>query len=169
MISQSAEYALRAVACIAAEDGRPLTSRQIAAAAKVPLGYLSKILGRLVRGGIITSQRGLNGGFVLARNPEALTLLHLVQLVDGSRRVAACPLGIPAYAGRLCPLHRQVDRAAELAEQTLAGVTVANVLAQSRIEYGEPCSQVDAAQIAFCNSNSQPKTTFSSGNESQGN
>jgi Rrf2 family protein len=152
MISQSAEYALRAVACVAAEGGRPLTSRQIAAAAKVPLGYLSKILGRLVRGGIVASQRGLNGGFILARKPDELTLLDLVRLVDGSRRVAACPLGIPAHAGRLCPLHRQVDRAAELAEQTLAGVTVADVLAQSRIEYGEPCSQADAGQIAFGNS-----------------
>lgn len=145
MISQSAEYSLRAVACLAARPGVPLTTRQIAEATHVPAGYLAKMLQALVRAGVITSQRGLNGGFVLARRPEELTLLDLVCLTDGSSRIRRCPLNIPAHADRLCPLHRRLDRAAELAEQALAGVTVAQVLAESRREYGEQ----DLGALAF--------------------
>lgn len=140
MISQSAEYSLRAVACIAASSGgAPMTARQIAAAVRVPAGYLSKILQQLARAGIVASQRGLNGGFVLTRPAEELTLLELVRLIDGSRRIACCPLGLPEHAGQLCPLHRRIDRAAERAESELAGVTVADVLEQSRLADGGAC------------------------------
>ena len=137
MISQSAEYALRAVACLAAHPAEPLTTRQIAAAAKIPAGYLAKILQGLARIGIVTSQRGLNGGFVLARPPEELTLLDVVRVADGSRRILTCPMNIPEHAERLCPLHRRLDAAAAEAEDVLSGVTVAEILAESRREYGD--------------------------------
>lgn len=141
MISQSAEYSLRAVACVAASPGgRPMTARQIARAVRVPAGYLSKILQLLARAGIVASQRGLNGGFVLARPPQELTLLQLVHLIDGSRRITACPLGLPEHAGKLCPLHCRIDCAAERAEAELAGVTVADVLEQSRDADGRSCA-----------------------------
>ena len=51
MFSQTAEYALRAVACLARESGGAMTTRQIADAVRVPAGYLSKILQALARGG----------------------------------------------------------------------------------------------------------------------
>ncbi len=51
MISQTAEYALRAATCLAAAGGKPLTNRQIAKLAKIPAGYLSKVLQALRRAG----------------------------------------------------------------------------------------------------------------------
>jgi Rrf2 family transcriptional regulator, nitric oxide-sensitive transcriptional repressor len=134
MISQSAEYALRAVACLADRGGVPLTTREIALAAKVPAGYLAKVLQALVRAGIVTSQRGLNGGFVLAQRPEDLTLLDVVRVSDGSRRISTCPLGIASHGPRLCPLHRRLDGAAALAEAALGEVSVAEIMAETRRE-----------------------------------
>ena len=117
MISQSAEYTLRAVACVAAAPGgRPMTARQIARAVRVPAGYLSKILQLLARAGVVTSQRGLNGGFVLARPPQELTLLELVRWIDGSRRITVCPLGLPEHTGQLFEQHRPPRRGLPLGD-----------------------------------------------------
>src|SRR5215208_4108619 len=104
MISQSAEYSLRAVLCLAGEPARrPLTTQQIAERVKIPAGYLAKVLQVLGRGGIVTSQRGLNGGFALAVAPDALTLLTIVAAVEPSRRITECPIGHPDHAPNLCP------------------------------------------------------------------
>ena len=133
MISQSAEYSLRAVLCLAAQPaGAALTTQQIAERARIPAGYLAKVLQTLGRGGIVTSQRGLNGGFSLAVAPDALTLFAVVSAVEPSRRITECPIGNPDHAPNLCPLHRRLDAAAAGVERMLRETTVADVLAESR-------------------------------------
>jgi Rrf2 family transcriptional regulator, nitric oxide-sensitive transcriptional repressor len=124
MISRSAEYSLRAVVCLAANGNAPLTTQQIATATHIPAGYLAKLLQGLVKAGIITSQRGVNGGFVLAQGAGQLTLLDVVQVSDGSHRVDRCPLGLASHAHTLCPLHQRIDNAAASAERELRSVTV---------------------------------------------
>jgi Rrf2 family protein len=131
MISQTAEYALRAVVCLAAQPGGgPMTTRQVADLTRVPGGYLAKILAALSRAGVVAAQRGLNGGYTLRKDPAQLTLLEIVQVADPSHRIATCPLGIPSHcAGNLCALHGRIDAAAAAAEHALAASTVADVLA----------------------------------------
>jgi Rrf2 family protein len=132
MISQSAEYSLRAVLCLANDPrGAALTTQQIAERAKIPAGYLAKLLQVLARAGIVVSQRGLNGGFSLAIAPEHLTLLDIVRAVECSRRIASCPAGNPDHAVHLCPLHRRLDAAAATVEELLRGTTIAQVIAES--------------------------------------
>ncbi|MGA2501176.1 MAG: Rrf2 family transcriptional regulator [Tepidisphaeraceae bacterium] len=131
MISMSAEYALRAVLCLAGNPAVPMTIQQIAAAGKIPPAYLAKILKSLVRHSILGSQRGLNGGFVLARPADQLTLLDIVNLTDTSHRIHTCPLGLKSHGTNLCCLHRQLDSAVSAAERQLAGATIAQLLAKS--------------------------------------
>ena len=132
MISQSAEYSLRAVLCLAAASaGGSLTTQQIAERARIPAGYLAKVLQILARAGIVSSQRGLNGGFALAVAPEALTLLTIVAAVEPSRRITECPIGHPDHALSLCPLHRRLDSAAASVERILRETTIADILAES--------------------------------------
>jgi len=128
MISQTAEYCLRAVICLAGTHGQPRTTHQIAATTKIPLGYLSKVLGALGRAKLVTAQRGFNGGFLLQRAPASLTLLDVVRVADPSRRVRTCPLGI--HGPNLCALHRQLDDHAARTESSLEGYTVAQLLAE---------------------------------------
>ena len=131
MISQSAEYSLRAIVCLASRPQRAMTTQQIASVTRIPPGYLSKVLQTLARAGMLESQRGIHGGFVLSRKPEGITLLELVKIVDPSHRISACPLGVLEHQNNLCPLHREIDRAVSLAENALADTTVASLLDDS--------------------------------------
>jgi Rrf2 family protein len=131
MISRTAEYALRAVVCLANNDGRPLTASQIAEASQVPADYLAKVMRALGRAKLVRSRRGLNGGFTLARQAAATTILDVINAVDPIERIERCPLGIAGHA-RLCPLHRRIDDAIALVEHAFAQSTVAELVGEPR-------------------------------------
>ena len=82
VISSTAEYALQAIVCLAADPGKQLTAQQIAKATGVPNGYLSLIMGCLNRARLLHARRGMGGGFQLARPPAALTMWDVVQVFD---------------------------------------------------------------------------------------
>lgn len=128
MISQTTEYALRAVVWLAANPEKPLTAQQIAEATRVPAGYLAKVLQGLSRAGLLHSQRGLGGGFSLARPPEALSMWEVVQAVDPIRRIDTCPLGFEAHGDSLCPLHKQLDEAIATIEERFSTCTISKLI-----------------------------------------
>ena len=130
MFSQTAEYALRVVAYLAATGGKAATTKEIAAGTRVPEGYLAKVLQSLSRAGVVRSQRGPGGGSVLARPPEDLTIYDVVQAVDPIRRITSCPLGLKAHGSVLCPVHRRLDDALALVEQAFRASTIAGLLTE---------------------------------------
>jgi Rrf2 family nitric oxide-sensitive transcriptional repressor len=129
MLSQSVEYALRAVVHLASVAPEARTTDQIATVTHVPRAYLSKVLQALARGGVVQSQRGLGGGMSLVKKPEELTILEVVNAVEPIQRIHTCPLGLAAHGTHLCPLHRRVDNALALMEQAFEQTTLAEVLA----------------------------------------
>jgi len=140
MISQTLEYALRAVVHLAAESPRSRTTQQLATVTQVPAAYLSKVLQNLTRAGIVKSQRGIGGGVSLAIAPENLTILDVVNAVDPIQRIRTCPLVLETHSGTLCPLHRRLDNAMAEVENAFRTTTLAEVLGES----GEPMPLCDA-------------------------
>lgn len=130
MISRTAEYALRAIVCLADKRDEPLTTHQIADLTRVPAGYLSKVLQALGRADLVISQRGLHGGFVLGRTPELISVLDVINAVDPIERIHTCPLKLKSHGHQLCPLHRRLDDATAMVEQAFASTSVAELLAQ---------------------------------------
>lgn len=128
MISQTAEYALRAVVCLASQHGKPMVTPRIAGITRVPGGYLSKVLQMLARGGIVRSQRGLHGGFVLTRSPEDLSVLDVVNAVDPLKRIETCPLDLEEHGDQLCPLHRRLDEVVLQVEKAFADHSIEDLL-----------------------------------------
>ena len=130
MFSQTVEYALRAVVYLASEAPEARTTGQIHRATKVKQAYLSKILQDLRKKGIVTTRRGIGGGVALARSPEELTILDVVNAVEPIRRITTCPLGLSSHGARLCPLHRRMDAALASIETAFRNTTLAEVLAE---------------------------------------
>jgi Rrf2 family nitric oxide-sensitive transcriptional repressor len=128
MISQTAEYALRAVVVLGGASGRPLTTRQIAARAKIPASYLSKVLQSLGRAELLDAQRGLGGGYVLARSLREPTILDVINAVDPLIRIDRCPLNLPEHRREICPLHRRLDEGIALLESLYGGTTIAELV-----------------------------------------
>ena len=128
MISQTAEYALRAVVVLGARPDRPTTTQEIARASRVPGGYLSKVLQSLGRAGLVEARRGLRGGYVLSRQLDRITVYDVVNAVDPLKRILHCPLGLSAHAERLCSLHRRLDDAVAMLETQFRSTTIADLL-----------------------------------------
>ena len=128
MLSQTTEYALRAILCLAQNNGAPQTANQIAESMKVPQDYLAKVMQGLGRAGLVLAQRGRGGGFVLASPAECISVLDVVNAVDPIRRIRACPLGLPQHRDALCPLHRKLDEALATVERAFADTCIADVL-----------------------------------------
>ncbi len=106
MLSQTAEYALRAVLALAIEPGGQLGAAQLAERLGVPRNYLSKTLHQLARVGVLDSSRGKAGGFRLARGAERITLLEVVQPFDDISGKRVCLLGRPVCSDHAaCAAH----------------------------------------------------------------
>ena len=83
-ISAKADYAVRAVAELAAADGdKPVKAERVATAQGIPLNFLENILGELRHAGVVRSHRGAEGGFRLARPPEEVTVADVIRAVEG--------------------------------------------------------------------------------------
>jgi Rrf2 family nitric oxide-sensitive transcriptional repressor len=115
---------------LAYESPEARTTAQIAQATKIPKDYLAKILQGLARKDILRTQRGVGGGISLARPPEELTILDVVNAVEPIGRIKSCPLGLAAHGVRLCPLHKRMDAAMATVEKAFRDTTLAEVLAE---------------------------------------
>jgi Rrf2 family protein len=84
-LSCKTEYALLALMELARHysRGEPLQIRQIAAQQGIPDRYLEQLLAALRRGGLVLSQRGAKGGYILAREPWKITLLDAIACLEG--------------------------------------------------------------------------------------
>ena len=94
MFTQTVEYALRAMVCLASRPEEPQSNSQIAATTKVPSAYLSKVLQKLAKARLVHGQRGVQGGFVLSQPAAEITILQIVSAVDPIQRIRTCPLGL---------------------------------------------------------------------------
>ncbi|MBE0534308.1 MAG: Rrf2 family transcriptional regulator [Phycisphaerae bacterium] len=83
-ISRSAGYAMMAAGHVALYDkDGPVLASAISKEYDIPLEYLLKILQQLVRANVMRSKRGPRGGFTLARRPEEITILEIIEAVNG--------------------------------------------------------------------------------------
>jgi Rrf2 family protein len=82
MFSATQEYALRAMTQLAREAPSSATTAAIAKAINAPSAYLTKVIQLLGRAGLVTSQRGVNGGISLAKPAKRITLLDVIEATD---------------------------------------------------------------------------------------
>ncbi|CAN5510556.1 RrF2 family transcriptional regulator [soil metagenome] len=131
MISQTAEYALRAMVFLAMQKAAA-TGQAIAETTKVPPGYLSKIMQQLVKRKLVNSQRGIGGGFVLAHQPSEISILDVVNAVDPINKIVTCPLDIQSHGLNLCPLHKRLSSAVAQVEQAFEQSKLSELVEESQ-------------------------------------
>lgn len=106
-ITRQADYAVRAVLYLAkiGEDRRAATNR-IAQEQQIPPSFLAKIVSQLSVAGLLQTSRGARGGVSLARAPQDISVLEVVEAIDGPILLNECVANQGACAfGDTCPLH----------------------------------------------------------------
>ncbi|MFD9721872.1 RrF2 family transcriptional regulator [Streptomyces sp. NPDC059076] len=129
-ISAKVEYAIRAMAELAKENGGRVKAEEISLGQDIPLRFLLTILGELKQHRLVVSVRGREGGYSLASPPEEITLADIIRAVDGALvNVRDIPLSDTSYTGPAAAL-TDVWRAARASlRRVLARVTLADLVA----------------------------------------
>ena len=124
-LSPAAELAIRGIMVLAEEFGKgPVTLDTICEKRKLPKQYLVKIFGLLNRVNLITTIRGKKGGYQLSRAPEKISLLEVIEAVEGKIAMNYCqqdPSKCERYA---CPVRPVWDEIQEFNEKKLASTSL---------------------------------------------
>lgn len=106
-LTKRADYAIRTVIALArAADGERLSVRRVAADQMVPERFLSQVMRDLVRAGLVDGTVGRSGGYRLAKPSKAISLLDVVEAVEGDSRRRVCILrGGPCVRDGVCDVH----------------------------------------------------------------
>lgn len=132
MFSQTVEYALRAMVCLAMAPSEMVPTTTLATQTRVPGNYLPKILQQLSAGGLVQGRRGVGGGYRLTRAAAEINLLDIINAVGTLKRIHTCPLGLEGHGSNLCPLHRALDSGAAAIIKIYDGVTLQNLVDDPR-------------------------------------
>jgi Rrf2 family protein len=130
-LSTASNYTIRALVALASRQGNPsVASHDLAEAEGLPDRFLLKLLGPLVRTGILHSLKGPNGGYRLARPASAISLLDIIEAVDGPLRGEAP--GFEGGDGLSGKLKAVCQQATDQARKLLSKVSVADLAGGTR-------------------------------------
>ena len=133
MYSRSVEYAFRALTYLAREPkGNQKLARQIARSERVPAFFLAKTLQQLARNGMLRSVKGPTGGFALDRPPSKITMMEVIEVLDGTDTYDRCIVGLRECNDQaLCPVHDSFKSLRERLKRYLSRTTVAQLVTES--------------------------------------
>ena len=128
-ITKQADYALRAIVYLARleKDDKASTSK-IANAQNIPPSFLAKIISQLSIAGLIHTSRGARGGVALARNPAEISVLDVIQAIDGPVILNECtenPDSCPFH--KSCPMFKIWCETREMLVKKLSGATFSSI------------------------------------------
>ena len=136
-LSTQADYAVRAVYELALhEPGAVLHTGDIAAAQRIPCGRLAKVVQDLARAGLVRTQRGQQGGVVLARPAERITVREVYEAAEGPILLCRCRQRVEPCGDDVCDTHDFWSGVEKRLTEELQTVTFAALTGSRRREPG---------------------------------
>jgi Rrf2 family protein len=90
LVTRETDYAVRCVLYLAQADDQIANVTEVSRKMHIPKTFLAKIFQRLAKAGLVVSIRGMNGGFRLAKKPSAMTLLDIMEAIQGPSCINVC-------------------------------------------------------------------------------
>ncbi len=137
-ITASVEYGIHSLLWLAAFDAAPVSSRDLAEFQGLSPSFIAKIFPKLEKAGIVKASEGVRGGYVLAKAPEEISVLEIVDAIEGRKPLFDC-LDIrgrcavfgdspPAWATEgVCSIHAVMLRAEKAMREALASQSLASI------------------------------------------
>ncbi|MHB9111101.1 MAG: RrF2 family transcriptional regulator [Thermoleophilia bacterium] len=125
-LTRQADYAMRAVIYLAVNPQARI--QEIANAQHIPKEYLAKIIQKLAQAEIVTTHRGVGGGITLSRPPETITLLDVVEAIEGPVALNSCFIR-PGECPResYCAIHEELEHIGKTLARMFANVNFAQL------------------------------------------
>lgn len=128
IFSKTCELGLQAVLFLSTKEKKIYNAEEVSNELKVPKEFVSKVLQILTASGIVGSKKGKSGGFFLAKSPNQIKLIDIVEAIDGLEVFKSCVLGFPGCSHETpCPVHYQWGKLREEAFQMLSEETLENL------------------------------------------
>jgi Rrf2 family protein len=143
-LTKKADYGLIAMRHLAEHaDLGACSAKDLAEMYGIPQEALAKILQRLARSQLLTSQHGTNGGYALARDPRQITALEVIRAIEGPLFFTACGSAKKCSTSLKCTVREPLARVSRAIEEVLAGLTVWELC-----ESPEPATEVAEAMAS---------------------
>ncbi len=127
-LSQTTGYAVRALCCLQEPGGQPVLVEEVAESTGIPRSYLSKLIHKLAKKGLVKARRGHHGGVVLAKPSSEITLQELSEAIDGVAWQKRCLMGLLGCSDATpCVLHEFWHETLEQILARLRSVTLADL------------------------------------------
>jgi len=129
-LSRMSDYAVVVLETLCRQDGAALSASQIAVDSKVPEPTVAKVLKLMASGGLVTSSRGANGGYALARAPQLINVFEIVSCIEGRLSLTACVEGgdEPCALSGACAMTGRWDVVNEAVRKAFSDITLADML-----------------------------------------
>ena len=130
-MTKQADYGIVLMTRMAGNPERRFTAPELAAETQLPLPTVSKILKHLGRDGLLASQRGVKGGYSLARRPERISVAAMISALDGPIAVTECIDDVPGECSQedVCRLRSNWQRINLAVRQALDSISLAELTA----------------------------------------
>jgi FeS assembly SUF system regulator len=151
-ITKQADYGIVLLTRMAADPERLFTANELAAEAGLPHPIVSKVLKLLVRGEVLSSQRGVKGGYTLDRSPEEITVFDIVTVLEGPIAITECIDDSPSECSQEphCPVRgnwQRINRAIQLALEDITLAEMTRASAPRLVTLGETPKTRDAELV----------------------
>ena len=130
VITRATEYAIRTIIYLAQQPHNEVVlKKDICRTQEVTPAFLTKILQPMIKSGIVSSQRGVGGGFLLARDPEEITLLDIFKAQEGELKLNHCLID-SEFCSRdvFCAAHEVWEEAQQALSSVLLRYSIADIV-----------------------------------------
>ena len=128
-LSKKADYGLMAMKHLAEHaDRRACSAKDVADSYRIPQELLAKILQRLVKSGLLKSQHGTHGGYVLARNARSISAFEVIRAIDGPLFITSCvTIHGDCEQSDLCTIREPLRKVNQGIEDVLRSISIADM------------------------------------------
>lgn len=129
-LNKLTDYAVVTLTRMAGAPGETFTAPRLAGETAVPIPTVAKLMKQLSKGGLVTSQRGAAGGYTLSRQPGAITVAEVIEVMEGPISLTACVEGADESCSvvALCPMSGNWNKVNQVIHEALKGLTLADMM-----------------------------------------
>ncbi len=137
-INRQTDYAIRVILALAKRaEGTRVSTAEIQTEMLIPAAFLSRIVATLANKGMLITQPGREGGIQLARSPQEISLLEVVEALEGPFWISPCVEHLDSCVfGPTCPVNRRWSRLRHTIRSELASITFAELARESLVLAG---------------------------------